>query len=70
MGAYIAEIIIAALAFAGTMGGAIISNRSTRKVMEYRIKALEEKVDKHNRLIERTAALEGKVSALEKGARG
>lgn len=70
MGAYIAEVIIAVLAFAGTMGGAIISNRGTRKVMEYRIKALEEKVDKHNRLIERTAALEGKVSALEKGAKG
>ncbi|MCC8038612.1 MAG: hypothetical protein LIP02_10875, partial [Bacteroidales bacterium] len=66
MGAYIVEIIIAVLAFAGTMGGAAISNRSTRKVMEYRIKVLEEKVDKHNQLIERTAALEGKVNALEK----
>ncbi|MCC8039110.1 MAG: hypothetical protein LIP02_13410 [Bacteroidales bacterium] len=70
MGAYIVEVIIAALAFAGTMGGAIVSNRSTRKVMEYRIKALEEKVDKHNRLIERTAALEVKVQSLEKGAKG
>lgn len=66
MGAYIVEVIIAVLAFAGTMGGAAISNRSTRKIMEYRIKALEEKVDKHNQLIERTAVLEGKVSTLEK----
>jgi len=65
MGEYIVEIIIAVLAFAGTMGGAIISNRSTRKIMEYRIKELEKKVDKHNQLIERVAILEGKVSALE-----
>jgi len=65
MGAYIVEIIIAVLAFAGTMGGAIISNRSTRKIMEYRIKELEKKVDKHNQLIERVAILEGKVNALE-----
>jgi len=65
MGAYIVEIIIAVLAFAGTMGGAIISNRSTRKIMEYRIKELERKVDKHNQLIERVAILEGKVNALE-----
>jgi len=66
MGAYIVEIIIAVLAFAGTMGGAIISNHSTRKIMEYRIKELEKKVDKHNQLIERMATLESKVSALEK----
>lgn len=66
MGEYIVEIIIAVLAFAGTMGGAAISNHSTRKIMEYRIKVLEEKVDKHNQLIERMAALESKVSVLEK----
>lgn len=66
MGAYIVEIIIAVLAFAGTMGGAVISNRSTRRIMEFRIKALEEKVDRHNKLIERTAILEEKVKILEK----
>lgn len=66
MGAYIVEIIIAVLAFAGTMGGAVISNRSTRRIMEFRIKALEEKVDRHNKLIERTTILEEKVKMLEK----
>lgn len=66
MGAYIVEIIIAVLAFAGTMSGAVISNRSTRRIMEFRIKALEEKVDRHNKLIERTAILEEKVKILEK----
>lgn len=38
----------------GTCGGILMSNRLTN----YRIEQLEEKVEKHNRLVERTYRLE------------
>ena len=38
---------------------------ATRKLLEYRLEQLEEKVDKHNHLIERTYELEKKVAILE-----
>lgn len=54
-------------------GGAIVvclinniwQNNATRKIIEYRISKLEEKVDKHNNLIERTYSLEKTVAVLE-----
>lgn len=59
-------------------GGAVIvclinnavQNGSTRKLLEYRLKELEAKVDKHNNLIERTFALEKAVAILEEKAKG
>ncbi len=39
-------------------------NNSTRNLIEYRIKMLEEKVDKHNNVIERTYRLE-ETAALQ-----
>ena len=41
------------------------SNTENWKLVEYRIGQLEEKVNKHNNLIERTYKLESKVDALE-----
>lgn len=39
-------------------------NNSTRNLIEYRLKKLEEKVDKHNSVIERTYKLE-ELTALQ-----
>jgi hypothetical protein len=41
------------------------SNTENWKLVEYRIGQLEEKVNKHNNLIERTYRLESKVDAIE-----
>ena len=49
-------IIVAVLSLFGTLGGAYIANR---------MKQLEEKVNKHNKLIERTYKLEEKVALIE-----
>ncbi len=45
----------------GTLGGILISNRLT----VYRIGQLEEKVNKHNCLVERTYRLEGRLTEAE-----
>lgn len=45
--------------------GVYLANRKSAALMEYRLKKLEEKVDKHNNLVERTYILEGKMSEVE-----
>lgn len=59
------EIVVAIISFVGTLigtlGGILISNRLTT----YRIEKLEEKVNKHNNLIERTYKLEGRMNEAE-----
>ena len=62
---WIADIIIAALALAGTLGGAYLANRRSSALIAYRIQQLELKVDKHNSVIERTYALEKQTELLE-----
>lgn len=47
----------------GTLGGILVTNRLTT----YRIEKLEQKVDKHNNLVERTYKLEGRMNAAEQG---
>jgi len=54
------EIIVAALGLVGTLTGSLLSGKLT----QFRLKALEEKVDKHNRLVERTYILEGQMSEV------
>lgn len=46
---------------AGTFGGIITAN----KLVTYRIERLEEKVNKHNNVIERVFRLEGRTTELE-----
>ena len=55
---WIADIVIALLALAGTLGGAYFANRKSAALLLYRLEQLEKKVDKHNEVIERTYALE------------
>ena len=45
--------------------GVYLANRKGQALMEYRLKKLEEKVDKHNNLIERTFILEGQMKECQ-----
>ena len=60
--AFAASVLTAVLSFLGVY----ISNRKTAAVMEWRLKELEKKVDKHNQVVERTFKLEQKLEDLEK----
>ena len=52
------EIIVAALGLVGTLTGSLLAGKLT----QYRLSQLEEKVNRHNNLIERTYKLEGQVA--------
>ncbi|MBO5841054.1 MAG: hypothetical protein J6Q86_06510 [Methanobrevibacter sp.] len=58
-------IIIAILSLVGTLAGSYFSNRAGQKLIAYRIEKLEEKVDKHNQVIERTYKLEEDTAVLD-----
>ena len=58
-------IIVAILSLIGTLAGAYIANRKTSALVVYRLEQLEEKVNKHNNVIERTYALEKRISVDE-----
>lgn len=51
-------IMVAVIAFVGTMGGSYLSNRKSQILIAYRLEQLELKVQKHNNIIERTYKLE------------
>ena len=58
-------VIVAALSLAGTLAGAYLANRRSSALIAYRLEQLEQKVNKHNNLVERTYALEESVALLE-----
>lgn len=55
------EVLVASIAFLGTLVGTAGGIIASSKLTNYRIKKLEEKVDKHNMIVERTYVLEEKV---------
>lgn len=57
-------IIVALIGVLGTFAGSWFTNRKTMALIEYRLKQLEEKVNKHNNLIERTYELEKEVAVI------
>ncbi|MBQ9992927.1 MAG: hypothetical protein IJP33_05830 [Firmicutes bacterium] len=59
------EILIALLSFVGTLIGTLGGILAANKLTTFRIERLEEKVNKHNNLIERTYKLEGRVTEIE-----
>ena len=59
------EIIVAILGFAGTLAGSLLGVVAASKLTQYRLQQLEEKVNKHNQVVERTFVLETKVAQLE-----
>lgn len=52
------EVIVAALALAGTLVGSLAGILTANKLVVYRLEKLEQKVDKHNCVIERVTLLE------------
>ena len=52
------SIIVACITGVVTLIGVILSNSKSRAVMEVKLDALTEKVEKHNQVLERTYALE------------
>jgi len=57
-----AEIFVALLGFAGTLVGSLLGVVTAQKLTQYRLSQLEEKVGKHNNLVERTYILEGQMA--------
>ena len=58
-----ASLITAGFAFLGVY----MSNRKQAALVAYRLEKLEEKVDKHNQLVERMYRLEARMDRLEGG---
>ena len=66
-----ATIVVAVITAGFAYLGVYSSNRKQMALMAYRLEKLEEKVDKHNNVVERVYKLESRVEALEnKGDRG
>lgn len=59
--AIITAVITGVLALIGTW----LSNRKSTALIAYRLEQLENKVEKHNNLVERTYKLEEQASVLE-----
>lgn len=66
------EVIVAILAFVGTLAGSYFSNNKTTAVIQEQIKNIKEdisilsnRVDKHNNLISRMSVVEEKIKKLE-----
>lgn len=58
-------VIVAVLSLLGTLAGAYLSNRKSSALIAYRLQQLEEKVNRHNNLIERTYRLEEEYTLLD-----
>jgi len=58
-------IVVALLGFAGTLLGSLFGVLAAQKLTRYRLGQLEEKVSRHNNLIERTYRLEGRMDEAE-----
>ena len=59
------EIIVALLGLAGTLCGSFLGVVTANKLVQYRLQQLEDKVNKHNNIIERTFILEGRMTEAE-----
>ncbi|MBQ1789116.1 MAG: hypothetical protein II008_02970 [Oscillospiraceae bacterium] len=58
-------IIVALIGLAGSAIGAFAGVMASAKLTNYRLQQLEEKVNKHNNMVERTYALEGRMTEAE-----
>lgn len=58
-------IIVAIIGCLGSVLGSLLGIIATSKLTQYRLGQLEEKVNKHNNVVERQYALEGRVTELE-----
>lgn len=67
------EIIVAIIAFIGTLAGSYFANSKTTAVMQEQIKGIKEdiktlstRVDKHNNLVERMAKVEDSTKSAHR----
>lgn len=58
------EIVVALISLVGTFLGMMGVILASQKLISYIISQLEEKVDKHNNLIDRTYKIENRVTLL------
>jgi hypothetical protein len=58
-------IVVALIGLAGSAIGAFAGVMASAKLTNYRLQQLEEKVNKHNNMVERTYALEGRMTEAE-----
>lgn len=58
-------IIVALIAFAGTLCGSFMAQRRSSALIAYRLEQLEDKVHKHNNLIERTYQVEKRCEIFD-----
>lgn len=58
-------IIVAVLSLVGTLCGAYFANRKSSALIAYRLEQLEQKVNRHNNMIERTYRLEEQTALQE-----
>lgn len=62
-------ILVAVLSLVGTLSGAYLANKKSTALIAYRLEQLEEKVNRHNSVIERTYRLEKQEELLEERVR-
>lgn len=58
-------VIVAILSLIGTLGGSLCGILTANKLTNYRIQQLEEKVEKHNKVIERVYNLEKHEAVID-----
>ena len=58
-------IVVAIIGLVGSGLGSLIGVIASSKLTQYRIQKLEEQVNKHNNLVERTYKLEGRMDEAE-----
>ena len=61
---FLSAVIVAVLSLVGTLIGSYLTGNKTIALLEFRLSNLEEKVDKHNQVVERTYQLEQKTAIL------
>lgn len=59
------SIVVALIAFVGTLIGSISGVLATAKLTAFRLERLERKVDLHNNAVERLAIVECRLEKLE-----
>lgn len=59
------EIVVALISLGGTLAGSFLGVVTASKLTEYRLQQLEAKVEKHNKIVERTFVLEGQMAECQ-----
>ena len=59
------RIIVAIIGVLGTFAGSFFTNRKSMALISYRLEQLEEKVNKHNNLIDRMYKAETNIEVIQ-----